>query len=331
MAISTREILYCFTADTDSDSFFGDGFPAGVTGDKSILGWKGLEKGKDVLAEMTGRVTDSFGKILPITWFVRCDGQIKAKHGRYDYLLDLYQSWWENRLNKGDDIQWHAHLYHQTKGRWEQETDGAALGHDLEMGLKAIKSYGIAPSVVRMGEAYHSNELMSIVEELGLKADSTALPGRKRVDEEKLLDWEETPNRPYQPSLEDYRIPGSRHRSIWEIPMNTVWTKVSYDRIPLLRYVNPGFHPRVLHDGVESFLKEHEVLVSIVHPFEILPGFFKDSRARVHPLLSFQADSIMENVMGIVEFTEKAGRKLRFVTMKELVRELESNFVSKNE
>ena len=60
----------------------------------------------------------------------------------------------------------------------------AALTVDLEEGQDAFFQYGVSPKLIRIGDSYHSNELMAIVNKSGLIGDSTALPGRKRYDNE---------------------------------------------------------------------------------------------------------------------------------------------------
>jgi len=316
----SQEILFCFTVDTDSDSFFGDRFPKRDCGNKTIVGWEGLEKGKELLSEIADVLTDSYGNHLAITWFVRCDCQIKAQYGKCDHLLSRYNDWWKGRIEVGDEIQWHAHLYRFEEGTWRQETDIRPLTKDLLEGKRAFEEFGVMPTVIRIGEAYHSNELMLSLNKIGLRADSSALPGRKRSDDEKVFDWESTPNHPYRPSRHDCRIPGTPGLGLWEIPMNTVPTQVSYDNAPLLRYINPAFHPNAYKNTeVTSFLSEHDVVVSVMHPFEILSEFFSDSEMNVHPLLSFDPRAVQNNMKTIIAVTHTIGKKIRFVTMSELL------------
>ena len=180
------------------------------------------------------------------------------------------------------------------------------------------------PAVIRIGEAYHSNELMLFLNEIGLRADSSALPGRKRSDDEKVFDWESTPNHPYRPSRHDCRIPETPELGLWEIPMNTVPTQVSYDRVPLLRYLNPAFHPTAFNEGVTSFLREYDVAVSVMHLFEIVSEFFSDSKEKAHPLLSFDSGAVEKNMKSIMATARAIGKKIRFVTMNGLLARLDN-------
>jgi hypothetical protein len=180
------------------------------------------------------------------------------------------------------------------------------------------------PAVIRIGEAYHSNELMLFLAELGLRADSSCLPGRKRSDDEKLFNWESSPNHPYHPSSHDYRIPGMPELRFWEIPMNTVLTKVSYDKAPLLRYYNPAFHPAAFNEGMAAFLSEHRIVVTVMHPFEIIADLFSDSKEKAHPLISFDIRAVEKNIKAIMSTAYSIGKKVRFVTMNELLDHLDN-------
>ena len=108
-----------------------------------------------------------------------------------------------------------------------------------------------------------------------------------RNDEEKLLDWRGTPNRPYYPSKENYRVEGCNNYDFREFPLNTINTKVSYDKEEILRYVNLSFNEGVIKSGLSKFFEKQDTLISITHPHEILPKFFTDSQLKKHPLLSF--------------------------------------------
>jgi len=322
---TSREILIALTVDTDGDQYFGDHLSCRSLDDKTIQGWTGLEIGKDIIVEGIEGITDSYGKRAPLTWFIRCDRQVREQYRDYLYLLNEYRDWWELRVKAGDDVQWHAHVCRLENGRWIQETDIKNIRKDLREGKESLERYGLFPKAVRIGESYHSNELTAVISELSLKVDSTALPGRKRRDEEKSFDWKITPNHPYHPSMRDYRVEGEPAYSHWEIPMNTVCTQVSYDKLPIWRYVNLAFHPGILDSGLATFFKEYDVLVSITHPFELVSQFFQDGQMAHHPLISFDSSSVRRNLQAILSASERVGKKVRFVTMTELLERLEAS------
>jgi hypothetical protein len=317
--MSNVKLLIALTIDTDSDYYFGDKFASISKQDKSILGWYGLDVGKNILVNTIEDVSKQYGIPIPITWFIRCDYQVGKQNGNPAFLLKLYNDWWQKRYEKGDDIQWHAHLYRQVEGIWKQETSKIQLRKDLEVSLDEFIKSGFNPSIIRIGESYHSNKLMKIISELGLNADSSAMPGRIRKDEEKVVDWLHTPNFPYHPSKKNYRISGEKNYDLWELPLNTVTTKVSYDKKPILRYVNLSFQPGILDKGVLEFIKKNNILVSITHPFEIVDKFFSDSKSSRHPLLSFRPESVSYNLRMIIKSAQSIQKEVEFVTMSQLL------------
>jgi hypothetical protein len=323
---SGNDIKIVLSVDTDSDQYIGDRAGPGNINGKAIIGWKGLDKGKDLLADCVREVSDDLGINIPLTWFVRCDRQVETYHQDAAYLLKEYEPWWLSRQDFGDELQWHAHLYRNENGFWKQESEPEQLAEDLEIGLTAFKQNWNTPSAIRIGENYHSNELMSILDRMGLPLDSTALPGRNRQDEEKSIDWTCTPNHPYIPSEEDYRIAGKPECSIWEVPLNTVPTKVAYDNQPILRYINPAFQVGVIDQGLAQFFRNHKVLTCVTHPFELVPDFFSDSHYSSHPLVAFNAHAFSSNLKTIVEIAKSQGR-FRFVTISQLLKELKNSSV----
>jgi hypothetical protein len=315
------ELLVAFTIDTDGDSFFGNRFSYPKQ-NKTILGWKGLDIGKNLIADNIDEIAKSFGISIPLTWFIRCDCQIKSQYGDAGYLLDNYSHWWQLRMNAGDDLQWHAHLYRYKDREWIQETEPDALAADIEEGYDALNRYGLNPKLIRIGDAYQSNELMTTISNIGLQGDASAIPGRKRYDGEKSFDWSTSPNAPYRPSQIDYRVNRTPEHNFWEIPMNTIITEVSYDKSPILRYVNLAFQPGVIDKGLRSFVENYDVLVTVIHPFEIVPDFFLDSQVSKHPLVSFNQSSLKHNLKILIETINKTDRNFRFVTMSKLIEEL---------
>ncbi len=312
-------IKLAVTVDTDSDYYFGNLSNQKNAYDKTILGWEGLDLGMPLLIEQIEKISREFDIHIPITWFVRCDGQIKSQYGNHAYLLAKYDKWWSDRLKAGDDIQWHTHLYKKYNGNWIQETNTECLKKDLTDSQHAYEKLGYRFSFVRFGESYCTNQLLDIIEKLGIKAGSSAMPGRYRVDKEKNIDWRNTPNVPYHPSIENYKVPGKPERNFIEFPMNTVETQVSYDKDPIARYVNLSFHKNVIDDGIRTFFSQHNTLISITHPFEIVDKFFTDSDETTHPLLSFNPETVSKNLRNIIHIAQEMGKSLQFVKMEELL------------
>jgi hypothetical protein len=88
MAFS-KELLIALTIDVDSDSFFGNNFFPPQQG-KTFLGWKGLEIGKNIIVDTIQETVKAFDISIPLTWFIRCDRQIKSQYGDAAYLFKNY-------------------------------------------------------------------------------------------------------------------------------------------------------------------------------------------------------------------------------------------------
>ena len=77
--------LLCLTVDTDPDGLSGR-----VT-NRQTLAWEGLEQ----LQNFADKLADiaQLGHV-PITWFVRADGQLQSILGSASYLLETYDAFW---------------------------------------------------------------------------------------------------------------------------------------------------------------------------------------------------------------------------------------------
>ena len=78
----------------------------------------------------------------------------------------------------------------------------------------------------------------------------------------------------------------------------------------------------VLDKGMESFFRNHDILVSVTHPFELVADFFSDTQNAKHPLLSFHPDAVKKNVSAIIRAADKCDKQVRFVTVKDLLNRL---------
>jgi hypothetical protein len=317
--MNKNKIKIAITADTDSDFYFGNQAEQYNAIDKSIIGWKGLEKGMPILADVIKEFSDKHNINIPISWFVRCDGQIGDQYQNRAYLLEKYNDWWHDRISLGDEVQWHAHLYDFKNNSWVQETDKANISRDLELSSREFINSGYQYNCLRIGESYCSNDVLDICENLDIKFGSSSMPGRYRQDAEKTIDWLNTPNKPFSPSVSDYRIEQEHNRNFLEFPLNTVKTKVGYDKDYLPRYVNLAFNKGILREGLEEFFRENDTLFSITHPFEVVEDFFVDTNQKSHPLLSFNAKSVIDNLEDILLISKRLKREIEFLRVSDII------------
>ncbi len=284
-----QKIYISLTVDVDPDNF-----DESVFGKKGHLTFKGVEEGLKILLERTNNLMDDFGQRPRFTWFIRCDPELNAEFGTYTYLFEKYSKLWNERKVKKDEIAWHPHV--------------TSL-EELEKSFQALTGLREGLHSVRIGNAYQSNSLMSALAQMGFLVDSTALPGRYRKDEFRVLDWSITPQKPYYSSLHDYRVPSEEHLSILEVPMSMIETKVDYDKAPVKRYVNLSFRHELMEKSLSRFIEQEDLLVTNLHPSEVL------SQPNSHPLLSFDIKQVLQNLRYIIIEAHRYRKAVQFVTM----------------
>ena len=298
------------TIDVDSD-FFDSSLSSGTN---SELQWEGIKKGIPLLIDILKKYRDSWGNPFKITWFVRVDNQIKTVYGDSAYLLTKYNDLWKKRLEKGDEIGWHPHLYRRFENKWVQETRQIHISKILKDSHTAMIKEGFSPISSRIGEAFQSNEIMLKLCKMGIKIDSTAMPGRVRIDGDRCIDWSGTPQNPYNPSNTDYRLSakGNDTINILEVPMSMIETKTDYDKVSLKRYVDLSFKNSIIKDGLEDYIRDNNYLVSITHPSTVFPLSEKK-----HCLIAFDISEVEKNLNTIISECEKTGKKIRSLTLSE--------------
>jgi hypothetical protein len=164
-----------------------------------------------------------------------------------------------------------------------------------------------------------NNDIMNFIKDLGLLADSSAIPGRIRKDSEKIFDWSKTKNHPYFPSRIDYQKEDLSEKGFLEIPMTTINTKCSYDKNSILRYVNLGFNSEVLFNGIEELVKNNEYLVTITHPYELFETYRSNQG-----LISYNINSLEENIKNIIKICKKNNKNCKFIAISNLISDFQN-------
>jgi hypothetical protein len=295
------------TVDVDNDGV--------EAGERTSLAWASIEW-LPPLKEIFERLD------VCVTWFVRADNQLMDVYGTAAHLLLAHEALWSRVVGAEDELGWHPHVYRwceQTR-RYVPERDSARFVDQLNAAHSDLASQGYGFASVRIGEAYHCNATMQAVEDLGLRVDSTAIPGRKRDDGSRVLDWSPTPNRPYHPSRADYRVAGTTdRRELLEVPMTTVPIKAAYDSGEVHRYLNPSFHNRIFRGAIERHLADMEalrtrehVVTLILHSGEVMP------RERAHSLYAFSLDEVHRNIAYLLARLDEVGVEHRALRMRDV-------------
>lgn len=263
-----KKHLLCLTLDTDPDGLNGR------NPNRRSLAWEGLEQVQHLPEEIGSHAT-KLGQI-PMTWFVRADGQLESILGNASYLLETYDTFWTRVQKAGDEVAWHPHLYRQEKSEDAAViiTDPVEAQDELERLWNKLKAV-LAPTAFRNGEGWHTPETYATIERFGFRCDSTAIPGR-RGGAGHPMNWNGAPNQPYFPAANDLCKPGSS-RSMLELPMNTWLLHAPYDSAPQTRYMNPAVHPHLFAKALKNWentcaLSPADlcIWVMIFHPDEVL-------------------------------------------------------------
>jgi hypothetical protein len=289
-----KKLHLALTVDVDPDNF-----DVSIFGADKRLSWRGVDEKVPELLEVLNPITDSLGNPPRITWFVRADSELHRTYGSYTYLFEKYNSLWKEREARGEEIAWHPHI----------ETV-----RELDDSFNSLKKLGRTVTSVRMGMSLGSNDFMEHFSSYGFRVDSTALPGRKRLDTNRVFDWLSTPEKPYFPSREDYRVPGDTRGDILEVPFTMMSTKADYDTEVCSRYLNLSYRQSPLtKNSLSRLAREKELLVMIVHPSELLPP------KEEHSLLSFDLSTVIANLTLIVEQAKKYDRNVVYTTLSDVV------------
>lgn len=246
--------------------------------------------------------------IQKATWFIRIDNNIEFNWGECDYIYKYLANRIKALGNK-HEFGWHPHSYIYKSGKWQQNTEINTILIELKNIMPIVKSLNI--SSIRMGWGFQSNEIMNFIAENGFLVDSSAIPRPQYLWEETYKDWSITPSHPYYPSKEDYRIPGTPAHSILEVPMSVTTIKAPYDTEDIARYINLAYDPKILKPSLERWISENSFLVTITHPYEIIPHETK------HELISFSIKSFEENLNNIIQISNDLGKEVSFLTISE--------------
>jgi len=307
-------ILLALTIDVDPDGL------SGTTVNRRALSWGSLAR-VDELFDVLDDIGARIDARIPITWFVRADGQLRDAFGGCGWLLENQRKLWVTAARRGDELGWHPHLYRcGDDDEPELITSPSAAVDEIERLWNELADYDFfKPVSFRNGEGWHCPETFAAVERLGFEFDSTAIPGR-RAAAPHPMDWTDSPNRPYYPSATNLRRAGAA-RDLLEMPLNTWKIQAPYDAAPRVRYINPAIHEQLFEAGLESWeaaqrgsQDDVQAWVLVLHPDDALVSsndqlYARSPRAMGENLARFYRRAA--RIADRVEFTtlSRAGRR----------------------
>jgi len=303
-----KKHLLCLTVDTDPDGL------SGKSTNRETLQWEGLRQ-LQRLPELFGE-SDKLGPI-PVTWFIRADGQLESILGNTAYLLEEFSSFWATVRRLRHEIGWHPHLYRQARreDRAVIITNPEEAEDELERLWNQLKP-DFPAAAFRHGEGWHTSETYSLVERLGFRCDSTAIPGRKGARGHPM-NWEGAPNQPYFPAQKDLCRAGPERRLL-EVPMNSWLVQAPYDSAPRVRYMNPAIHPHLFAEALRNWENACNTLpgdlciwVMIFHPDEVLADQGADA------LYSRSPNDLCANLASLAQNLGRLGHHFQWTTLSE--------------
>jgi hypothetical protein len=218
------------------------------------------------------------------TWFLRIDPDVDLFASQVGLLGEL--------VRRGHALGWHYH---------------GPVGRVGEFARRA-RQHGLGVS--RIGFGRGSNRILRSLSNAKFTVDSTAMPRPKYPWTKRGVDWTGSPDRPYHPSIADYRLPGSPCLDLLEIPISCTLVTAPADTQQVVRYLNPAYHPDMFTPALERWSAEHDHLVTITHPYELVNG-------PSHGLLAFDAGALEENVLSIESLAGSRGG-CEFLTLTEM-------------
>jgi len=301
--------LFCLTIDADPDGL------SGKLVNRRALTWHSLEHIPQLLShlEESTVLADIY---LPITWFIRIDGQLRDAFGDSTYLLEQFDGLWSAVKERGHELGWHPHLYQQSMSMQEPTliVDPTQAREELERLWNDITVANFHPTSFRNGEGWHTEHTYTAVEQLGLDCDSTAIPGR-RGREHHPMDWLHAPNQPYFPDRIDIRRAGQA-RPLLEIPMNTWLVKTPYDAQPTLRYMNPTIQEAIFAAALglwkQMIVQAKQQLcvwALIFHPDEVMAS------AETDLLYAHSPETVAHNIVALTQAVTDVGDTFEFTTL----------------
>lgn len=162
---------------------------------------------------------DIGGLRFKVTWFLRTDPSVGAR------CLNAMTNLIGEAKDAGDEMAIHIHTFRRdARSRLMQCLEQDACKATVSESLGIFKGkMGEVPKSARMGWNYMNNAIMQQLENDGVMYDASCIPGvRSNLMyglRDNFSDWSRAPDSPYNPSYNDYQMPGTM--KILEIPITT--------------------------------------------------------------------------------------------------------------
>lgn len=196
--------------------------------------WDGFESAFEFFNDLRPRLAAATGSPAKFNWFLRMDPQIEHVYGSASWVVQRYPNLIETLEHAGDEIGLHTHAW-----RWDEFTGTWVVDHGDQKWVEHCvrtsflayhESLGHPCRTFRFGDRWMNNEIMHLLESLGVEFDLTIEPGirdKNQVNKDEqvtglLPDYVTAPRQPFQPSRKDFRRNGDGNPlNLWSIPLST--------------------------------------------------------------------------------------------------------------
>lgn len=195
--------------------------------------WAGFSETVQFFGDLRGRLAEATGASAHFSWFFRMDPQVERAYGSAGWAAERYGEIIAPLERAGDELGLHTHAW-----RWDEDLNRWVADHGsrqwvehcVRMSFEAYReAFGRGCVSFRFGDHWMNDEVMGLLESLGVQFELTVEPGRiprpypsDKSPDGTLPDYVSVPRRPYRPSRRDFR----KHdpdgaRGLWAIPVST--------------------------------------------------------------------------------------------------------------
>lgn len=282
-------------------------------------------------------------KDLKITWFIRCDDQIKNIFGTHEYMYRKEITNLKLLEEEGDEIGWHPHMWRKESksGNWYQEVDDLRFQSECVQRSFEKIPYAFLPKSTHMGWCYMNNTILKSIKECGIRTDCSAIKGHNTLSAKDWdrADWSKITGLPYIPCMDDYQsecdveqkekenflmfIPASTgedkllttSRFLRETVKRKSLSKISIkEQVPLITLRSKIFE-RLFDNWLEKQdMRQDNYFLTYFHPDENLDFQRRNNALR----LAYSKNALEKNINYIIKKAEAKNSEIIFTTVDEL-------------
>jgi len=231
-----------------------------------------------------------YHKNFVATVFIRVDFQTKYIFGKEDFFLNNYHDEIKYLKSLGFKFGWHFHSHKFENGKWLIESNEKNYLNGIKRYSEIALHYEL--EICRMGWGFHTDKSIKLIDNLGFRIDSSAIPRPNYKWSNNLTDWSESSTSWYYPSKKNFRVQGLNNYKVLEVPITTSIIEHKNDtKKNVVRYINPAYEKKCFIDLFykNKFLNK---IVSITHPYEIS----EINHPSYNGILSFSIDNFLSNL-----------------------------------